>query len=117
MYKQEQFTECMIDKSHLSAMAIFAINNVPHTDKFTLNKFLEVINTTGSFGSLSLDQIVTIMQWMIKNLPNVKKRSFLTLIELLSAWMSVEVKSNEEFVINWQQRGNLLPGVEKEDSS
>jgi hypothetical protein len=33
-----------IDKRHVAATVLFAINNVPRADKATLEKFLELVN-------------------------------------------------------------------------
>lgn len=110
MHHQNTFLlGCRIDKKHLSAMTIFAVHNVPNTDQFTLHKFLELMNTTGSFGSITIEQIIAIMHWMLKNLPDTHKNSLLILIELLSAWLSPAINSESDFVITLQNRPFIPP--------
>jgi len=45
-----------IDKKQISATAMFAVNNIPGVDRHTLQKLLEMMNTSGSFGSITVEQ-------------------------------------------------------------
>ena len=51
-----------LDKKYITALTIFAINNIPDADETTLKKFLELMNTTGSFGSISEEHLIVSIQ-------------------------------------------------------
>ena len=91
---------CKIDKKHVAAMATFAINNIPGADKFTLQKFLELMNTTGSFGPITVEQLIQKMSFMLKYIPETCGRSLLILVELLDIYVPVEVENVEVFRID-----------------
>ena len=84
-----------IDKKHVTAMATFAINNIPSTDQFTLNKFLELMNTTGSFGSVTAEQLLETMRLMMKYVPGTCNQSLFVLVELLGVHLLIDVKPAE----------------------
>jgi hypothetical protein len=88
-----------IDKKYVTAMTIFAKNNIPGTDEFTLNKFLELMNTTGSFGTVTDEQLVETMRAMTKYIPGICTHSLGVLIELLQIYiLPLKVKSKEGFL-------------------
>jgi len=72
-----------IKKLYVSETVFFAINNVPLVDRTTLEKFLELINATGTFGALSHEQILTKMRLTLRYIPNACPRSLQILAELL----------------------------------
>jgi hypothetical protein len=75
--------EGQIDKRQLKAAIYFAISNVPHIDKATLERFLELVNTTGSHGSIGQKQLIQKMALLMKYVPDTCNRSLLTLSDLL----------------------------------
>jgi hypothetical protein len=72
-----------IKKLYVSETVFFAINNIPLVDRTTLEKFLELVNATGTFGALSHEQILTKMRLTLRYVPNVCPRSLQILAELL----------------------------------
>jgi hypothetical protein len=72
-----------INKRHIEATVLFAINHVPHTDEATLEKFLELVNATGNFGAISHQQLVHKMRLLKKHIPNTCGFSLMALAELL----------------------------------
>lgn len=72
-----------IKKLYVSETVYFAINNIPLVDRTTLEKFLELVNATGTFGALSHEQILTKMRLTLRYVPNVCPRSLQILAELL----------------------------------
>jgi hypothetical protein len=72
-----------IDKRHVAATVLFAINNVPHADQKTLEKFLELVNATGNFGPISQQQLIHKMDLLKKYVPETCDYSLLALAELL----------------------------------
>jgi hypothetical protein len=72
-----------IHKRYVETTVFFAINNVPQVDEATLEKFLELINATGNFGSISDKQLLQKMWILKKHVPETCEYSLLTLAELL----------------------------------
>lgn len=75
--------ERKINKRDLAAAVLFAINNIPHVDEVTLEKFLELVNITGNFGSITDQQFAQNMYLLTKHVPGVCNDSLFTLAELL----------------------------------
>jgi len=75
--------ERKIDKKHIATAILFAVKHIPDTDKVTLHKFLELVNTTGSIGWMSEQQLLAEMQLMLKRVPGTCQNSLLTVLELL----------------------------------
>ncbi len=105
-----------IDKKSVTAMTIFAINNIPDTDEFTLKKFLELMNTTGSFGLITDRQIIEIMRLMMKYVPDTCGSSLLILIELLDVYLPLMEKNND-FLIAANGGPKLINSGQKRVSS
>lgn len=72
-----------IDKRQIEATVLFAINHVPHVNQATLERFLELVNTTGSHGAISDRQLIKKMTLLTKHVPGTCQSSLLTLCELL----------------------------------
>jgi len=72
-----------ISKRDLAAAVLFAVNNIPHVDAVTLEKFLELVNITGNFGSISDQEFAHKMYLLSKHVPEVCHDSLFTLAELL----------------------------------
>lgn len=72
-----------IDKKHITTAVLFAVKHIPQTDEVTLHKFLELVNTTGSIGWMSEQQLLAEMQLMLKRVPGTCRESLLTVLELL----------------------------------
>ena len=72
-----------IKKLHLEEMVLFAINNVPGINPATLERFMELVNAGGNFGTISHEQILRKMQQVLKYIPNACGQSFLILMDLL----------------------------------
>ncbi|MCB0193833.1 MAG: hypothetical protein KDJ65_17925 [Anaerolineae bacterium] len=88
-----------IDKQHISSMASFAIRNIPEADERTLNKFIELMHTTGSFGSITEEQLFGTIRLTLKYLPNACPTSLLTLLELLSVYWPLDFNGKEHFLM------------------
>ncbi len=73
-----------IDKKHVATAALFAVKHIPHTDEATLYKLLELVNTTGSFGWITGQQLVAEMQLLMKVVPGVSGQSLLAVLEVLN---------------------------------
>ncbi|MCB0208472.1 MAG: hypothetical protein KDJ52_04065 [Anaerolineae bacterium] len=88
-----------IDKQHISSMASFAIRNIPKADEHTLNKFVELMHTTGSFGSITEDELFGTIRLTVKYLPNACTFSLLTLLDLLSVYWPLDFTDKERFLM------------------
>jgi DNA polymerase III epsilon subunit-like protein len=78
-----------IDKRHLEATVFFAINNISQVDEATLERFLELVNTTGNFGSISEKQLVHKMDLLKKHVPDTCEYSLRALAELLGIHLPI----------------------------
>jgi hypothetical protein len=76
-------TDQEINKRDVAATVLFAINNIPHTDEATLERFLELVNATGNFGPVSHRELVQKMILLKKYVPETCDYSLLALAELL----------------------------------
>ncbi len=87
-----------IDKKYITARITFAIRNIPDIDQFTLEKLIELLNTTGNSGSLGAEQLLAEMQIMKKYLPGTCGRTLLILLDLLEPGLPVNLKKDNKFV-------------------
>jgi hypothetical protein len=78
-----------IDKQHIEATILFAINHIPQVDGVTLEKFLELINATGNYGSITDRQLLHKMTVLVKYVPGSCRYSLLALAELLDVCLPV----------------------------
>lgn len=85
-----------IDKKLIVAMSGFAIRNIPGTDADTLNKFLELVHITGSYGWLSDRQLVEKMRIMVEYVPGTNIHSLLLLAELLSMYLPLKIRCGRD---------------------
>lgn len=97
-----------IDKQHISAMASFAIRNIPEADERTLNKFVELMHTTGSFGALTEEQLLGTINLTMKYLPNACAFSLLTLLDLLSVYWPLDLNGKERFLMPGRSEPRLM---------
>ncbi|MCB9079923.1 MAG: hypothetical protein H6631_20140 [Anaerolineaceae bacterium] len=116
MSDQNKPGSTQIDKQHISAMASFAIRNIPEADERTLNKFVELMHTTGSFGSLTEEQLVGTINLTMKYLPNACAFSLLTLLDLLSVYWPLDLKGQERFLRPGRGEPKLM-GINRNDSN
>jgi hypothetical protein len=79
-----------VKKLYISETVFFAINNIPAVDRTTLEKFLELVNATGTFGVLSHEQILTKMRLMLRYIPNACPHS----LDILSVSSSSIASNN-----------------------
>ena len=89
-----------IKKRHIEAAVLFAINNIPHIDSTTLEKFVELVDVNGNFGSVSDQQIVQKMILLVKHVPSVCGYSLLTLAELLGICVPVQISYKLNIIIS-----------------
>ncbi len=82
-----------IKKQHIEATISFAIDNIPDIEKTTLEKFLELLNTTGNFGSITEEEFIEKVRIFRKYIPGACDYSLLTLVELLDI-QSSQVRRN-----------------------
>lgn len=80
-----------INKRHIEAAVMFAISHIPQVDATTLEKFLELVNINGNFGSLSDQQLLQNMALLVKHVPSVCGMSLLTLAELLGVCVPPQI--------------------------
>ena len=90
--------ERKIDKKHVTTAVLFAVKYMPHTDEATLHKFLELVNSTGSIGWMSEQQLLAEMQLLLKRVPGTCRDSLLTVLELLE--VCVPLRFNRPVVVN-----------------
>ncbi|MBN1992626.1 MAG: hypothetical protein JW953_07950 [Anaerolineae bacterium] len=74
-----------IDKRHVEATVLFAINNIPQANAVT--PFLELVNATGNFGSISTEQLIHKMNLLKKYVPETCTYSLSALAELLNIYL------------------------------
>jgi len=72
-----------INKRDVAATVLFAINNIPHANEETLERFLELVNATGNFGPVSQRELIHKMILLKKYVPKTCNYSLLALAELL----------------------------------
>lgn len=77
-----------LKKLQVSEAVSFAIDKIPEVDQKTLEKFLDLVNTSGTFGTISREQIETKMQLTLKYIPNACQDSLLVLADLLEISVS-----------------------------
>ena len=105
-----------IDKQHISAMASFAIRNIPEADERTLNKFVELMHTTGSFGSLTEEQLLGTINLTMKYLPNACAFSLLTLLDLLSVYWPLDFDGQARFLMPGRSEPRLM-GISRNETA
>ncbi|MDX1522447.1 MAG: hypothetical protein R3264_12545, partial [Anaerolineae bacterium] len=72
-----------IKKMHVEATITFAINHVPKADPATLEKFLELVNVTGTFGAISEEELLEKMALLLRHVPGTCEYSLKTIGEIL----------------------------------
>ena len=72
-----------IKKLHIEATVMFAVNHIPNIDEDTLEKFLDLVNVSGNFGTISREQLVEKMALIQKYIPTTCEWSLQALSELL----------------------------------
>jgi hypothetical protein len=85
--------ERKIDKKHITTAVLFAIKHIPHTDEVTLHKLLELVNTTGSIGWMSEQQLLAEIQLMLKRIPGTCGDSLLSVLELLDVCVPLHLNN------------------------
>lgn len=99
-----------IKKLHLEAVVLFASNNVPEVDPVTLERFLELVNAEGTFGTITHEQILKKMCLVLKYIPDACAHSLLVLIDLL------EIKPANHLALNAPQARWLESSTGREES-
>ncbi|MFC1975928.1 hypothetical protein ACFLXQ_05980 [Chloroflexota bacterium] len=84
-----------IDKKHIATVVLFAVKYIPKTNKVTLHKFLELINTTGSFGWITEQQLLAKMKLMLKHVPGTCEDSLLTVLEFLDVCVPLNLEHKQ----------------------
>jgi hypothetical protein len=98
-----------IDKKYITALTIFAINNIPDIDEFTLKKFLELMNTTGSFGTITDEQLIEVMSLIMKYVPGTCIHSLCVLVDLLGIYsLPLKGKCQADFRLASQSQPKLI---------
>ena len=75
-----------IQKRHVAATVQFAVNNIPQVDGATLEKFLELVNVDGNYGSITTGELVKKMSLLKKYIPATCDDSLIILTELLGIY-------------------------------
>jgi hypothetical protein len=76
-------TDYGFKKLQIADTVAFAIENIPSIDERTLEKFLQLIQTTGTFGVMTPEQIANKMRLTLKYIPDACPHSLLVIAELL----------------------------------
>ncbi len=106
-----------IDRKQVTSMTIFVMNNVPGVDEFTLKKFLELMNTMGSFGSITDQQLKQIMTLMMKYIPDTRQHSLQVLVEHLNICLPLNGRSSDKFSVILQNKSKSANGRQKRHTS
>jgi len=80
-----------IEKLHIKETVSFAITNIPHVDKTTLEKLIELVYTNGNYGTISDEQLVSKMRLTLKYIPEACMDSLFVLADLLEIPMRPEL--------------------------
>jgi len=87
MRQNSQTTVNEFKKLHIKETVLFAIKYIPQLDQTTLEKFLELVNTTGTFGAVSRGELLHKMRLTLKYIPNACPHTLIVLAELLEVPM------------------------------
>ena len=91
-----------IDKRHIEATILFAIQYIPQVDPGALERFLELVDASGSFGSITDRQLLQKMNAFLKYVPGSCRDSLLMLAELLGVCVPMEI--NMDFMTFTEDR-------------
>ena len=72
-----------VKKLHVETTVKFAINHIPNIDEPTLEKFLDLVNVNGNFGTITCEQILEKIQLIKKYIPNACEWSLNAVSDLL----------------------------------
>lgn len=98
-----------IKKLQLEQLVSFTIDNIPHADGPTLERFLELVHAGGTFGTISHEQILTKMRLVLKYIPNASVPSFLILMDLL------DINPANLLALTASQTGWFVPEEKKDE--
>ncbi len=79
-------TRHTIQKRYVETTVYFAINHIPQVDEATLERFLELVNATGNFGTITDQELLQKMGLLKKYVPETCEESLLILAELLGIY-------------------------------
>ena len=82
-------------KVHIEATVNFAISHIPNADKDTLEKYLELVNIQGNFGSIGEDELLEKMDKLRKYVPDVCEVSLIAVSDLLGIRFPVQTENNK----------------------
>ena len=92
-------TDQEINKRDVAATVMFAINNIPHANDETLERFLELVNATGNFGPVSHRELIEKMILLKKFVPDTCDYSLLAVAELLGIALTTHNFENEHLLL------------------
>ena len=95
MKNSPTFDKGQIKKLHLEATINFAISHIPSVDQATLEKYLELVNINGNFGTISEVELLEKMELIMRFIPNACDHSLRTLGELLGVRFPVAVENSK----------------------
>lgn len=72
-----------IRRESVQTAVTFAAHNIPGVDEDTLHKFLDFVNTSNDFGSITKHELLEKMRLIRKYVPNTCQYSLMMLAELL----------------------------------
>jgi hypothetical protein len=75
-------------KMQIADTVAFALKNIPSVDERTLQAFLELVNVTGTFGIITVEQIVNRFRQVLKYVPDACPRTLMILADLLELKLS-----------------------------
>ena len=106
-----------IKKLHVEATVNFAISYIPSVDEETLVKYLELVNVTGNFGSVSKEQLALKMLLIMKHIPNACEQSLRTLGELLEIPFPLDETMRSAPAKNGKVVGSIAPTTQPAERS
>ena len=98
-----------VKKLHVEATVDFAINHIPSVDQETLVKYLELVNVTGNFGSISKEQLALKMLLIMKHIPNACEQSLRIVGELLDIPFPLDETMQSVPAKNGKVVGSIAP--------
>ena len=102
-----------IKKLHVEATANFAISHIPTVDEDTLVKFVELVNITGNFGSISKEQLAFKMNQILTYIPDACEQTLRTVGDLLEVPFPYDALSGQIHLENGKVVGTISPLSER----
>ena len=100
-------------KLHIAETVAFAIDNIPSVNKTTLEKFLQLVHTTGTAGLMTPEQIMNKMRLTLKYIPDACPYSLMVLAELLELKTSTLSESSPQALLQLNGSQAKTPAINR----